>query len=253
MKVYNKICRVLCVIFVIHAVCYFSPESVYADPAEDIRKKAKRVSDKAKRLLETLGGKTWYDHDIEGADKQGRRAKFRIRILSQEYRWVFGSSDMIEIGNSRDEDGREIRRLFEKRNMQEYMRRMTDVIAVGTASVEGERREEVQRANERADRILSWIRPLPFRDPPIGLHKLNLGQFRQVCDPGSENTSHQRRLIIVGVLEKETGSNICQALYNTLTGISLERLPFNVRCYSNFECTDVSGDQLLPQPVLILR
>jgi hypothetical protein len=76
----------------------------------------------------------------------------------------------------------------------------------------GRAREE-QRAARRAERIAVWVREA--LDGPIPVRKLNVGHHTPT---GDNDTSGQRRLVIILVLANEEGADIDQALRSAMAG-----------------------------------
>ena len=96
-----------------------------------------------------------------------------------------------------------------------------EIIVVGASSEEivpglslevGRKREEA-RAGKRAERIAMWVRQALSK--PVPVRKLNVGHHTPT---GDEDTSGQRRLVIILVLANEEGANIDQALRAAMEG-----------------------------------
>ena len=140
-------------------------------------------------------------------DRMGRRASFRVLLFTDEFRWRLSSDDQIENVLGRPEFTPE---------MKTVLNRATEIIAVGASSEEmvpglsvdaGRKREEV-RAARRAERIAMWLRGA--LSSPIPVRKLNVGHHIRTL--GSKETSDQRRVVIILVLEREEGTNVDEAL-----------------------------------------
>lgn len=157
-------------------------------------------------------------------------AKFDIYILSGECSWKFAS---INIALSPNETRKDI-----KSHLADLINRMkqaTDIICVGSASVEGRLAEEENRATARAEQLIVWLREvLPYRIP---LWTLDFGQFKGTFDkwesPSHSQTAHQRKVILIGVYEKAEGINLREALRNVLEQEGA--LPYNLDDFSKFE------------------
>jgi hypothetical protein len=171
-----------------------------------------------------LWGKTWK----KGRDHAGREAQFLVAALTRDYRWREGETQYVESGPIQSV-------------LPEYLRELADlgeakeVIAVGTASQEGDRRIEVDRADRRADAIIEVLRPITGSKP---LYKLNLGQH---VPTSARDTSYQRRVVIIDVMVRPLGmteADLKEALLDAL-GYEEER-SFEAVRYSTFDFSEVS-------------
>jgi hypothetical protein len=151
----------------------------------------------------------------DAEDEDGRRTSFRILLFSDEFRWRINSYDAVEHGSARP-------RFTEE--MKEVLNSAREVICVGASSEEipagvsfsaGRLREE-RRAARRAEKIAVWVREVLRR--PIPVRKLNVGHH---VPTGSDDTSDQRRLVIILVLDHDEGANIDQALRSAMAGESV--------------------------------
>lgn len=148
----------------------------------------------------------------DAADALGRHASFRILLFSDEFRWRINSHDALDASPEKP--------LFTP-EMKAVLNSAGEIIAIGASSeelpggvsaVEGRRLEE-RRAARRAERIGMWIREAVSK--PIPVRKLNVGHHTPTRGAGkasAADTSDQRRVVIVLVLEKENGVNMDQAL-----------------------------------------
>lgn len=145
------------------------------------------------------------------ADEQGRRASFRIMLFSDEFRWRINSFDTVDSGK---------RPQFTDA-MKSVLNGAKEIICVGASSeeipsgvpfAEGRAREE-RRAARRADKIALWVREAI--DRPVPVRKLNVGHH---APEGSDDTSEQRRVVIILVLDQDAGTNIDQALRSAMAG-----------------------------------
>ncbi|MBB3697732.1 hypothetical protein KMW28_06050 [Flammeovirga yaeyamensis] len=158
-----------------------------------------------------------------------KKVRFKVVYLSQEKRWEFASSSKLTNGQSVEQF------------LQSYLPRIPNfetsigLIAVGLASQEGDLKEEENRAGERADAILSGFRVLNFSNSKE-LYKLNLGQHLPKKELGKDETAYQRRVILIGIMEKEKTMSI-KAISKKLE-LALEdseRLNFDTKIYSKYE------------------
>jgi len=153
------------------------------------------------------------------SDLLGRHASFRILLFSDEFRWRLSSADTLENGSSRP--------LFTP-EMKNVLNDAEEIICVGASSEEvpagvslktGRALEE-RRAARRADQIATWVRSALSK--PVPVRKLNAGYH--LPTDGSTDTSDQRRVVIILVLEHDNGTNIDEALRTAMKGEG-ERAP----------------------------
>jgi hypothetical protein len=148
-------------------------------------------------------------------DEEGRRTSFRILLFSDEYRWRINSYDFVQHGSARP--------IFTD-EMKAVLNSAREVIAVGASSEEvpagasfsAGRRLEERRAALRAEKIAVWVREV--LRTPIPVRKLNVGHHSPT---GNGDTSDQRRLIIILVLDHDEGADIDQALRSAMAGESV--------------------------------
>ena len=140
-------------------------------------------------------------------DAAGRRVSFRVLLFTDEFRWRLSSSDELESENGEPSFTAE---------MKAVLNRAKEIIAVGASSEEivpglgadaGRKREEA-RAGRRAEKIATWVRSALSNAVPV--RKLNVGHH--LPTKGSKETSDQRRVVIILVLEREEGTNVDEAL-----------------------------------------
>lgn len=151
----------------------------------------------------------------DAKDDEGRRTSFRILLFSDEFRWRMNSYDAVEHGSARP-------RFTEE--MKEVLNSAREVICVGASSEEipagvsftAGRHQEERRAARRAEKIAVWVREVLRK--PIPVRKLNVGHHTPT---GSDETSDQRRLVIILVLDQEEGADIDQALRSAMAGESV--------------------------------
>jgi hypothetical protein len=143
-------------------------------------------------------------------DEEGRKASFRIMLFSDEFRWRINSFDAVESGGKRPEFTPE---------MKAVLNSAVEIIAVGASSEEippgvsfpeGRAKEE-RRAGRRAEQIAVWVREALNR--PIPVRKLNVGHH---APTGTAETSDQRRVVIILVLDQDEDTNIDQSLRSAM-------------------------------------
>jgi len=149
-------------------------------------------------------------HDVivrNAKDQQGRRASFRVLLFTDEFRWRMSSYESLE--SRLDEPS------FTP-EMKAVLERAREIIVVGASSeeivpglsLEAGRKREEGRAAKRAERIATWVRAAITK--PIPIRKLNVGHHMPT--KAANDTSDQRRVVIILVLEREDGTDVDQAL-----------------------------------------
>jgi hypothetical protein len=141
------------------------------------------------------------------SDMFGRQASFRILLFTDEFRWRLSSSDTLENGLSPP--------VFTP-EMKNVLNDAEEIICVGASSEEMSsdvsfavgRSIEEKRAARRADRIALWVRSAVSR--PIPTRKMNAGHHLPTAQSG--DTSDQRRVVIILVLDQDPGTDIDAAL-----------------------------------------
>lgn len=168
-------------------------------------------------------------YGIEGRDAAGRRAAFDLVVLDKRFDWVRGSTTELQ------KDGEvipaaDIARTVLNEPVRLRLAQAVEIIAVGTASSEGDVETETHRAGQRAQQTASWVADAVPASIPV--HTLNFGQYRNPCaDCETADTSWQRPFMVVAVREKEPGTDIAEALAAAMQGKS--NLP-SVAAYSSF-------------------
>jgi hypothetical protein len=143
--------------------------------------------------------------DVE--DLSGRRASFRILLFSDEFRWRLSSFEQVEQGSEQPFFSPEMKEVLSKAEEIICIGASSEEIPVGASPAEGRAREE-RRAARRADQIAAWVRSALSK--PVPVRKLNIGHHAPT--DGVQDTSDQRRVVIILVLEHESGANIDEAL-----------------------------------------
>jgi hypothetical protein len=153
-----------------------------------------------------------YDLIVKNAsDDSGKRASFRILLFSDEFRWRLNSADAVEHTKS-DQP------MFSP-EMKKVLNTAKEVICIGASSEEipsgvpfGQgRAQEERRAARRAEQIAMWVRQ--SLSTPVPVRKLNVGHHAPTKGAkASGDTSDQRRVVIILVLDQDEGTNIDQSL-----------------------------------------
>ena len=160
-------------------------------------------------------------------DKQGLTAKIIPIVLSSEFNWKYASADEIEFhGNPVS-----MANFLASRGLQATFARCKRIIAVGNASQEGRTlspNTELSRARMRAEFLLNLLRQYAPATPT--LHTLSLGFYN---GEAQTNTTIQRSVLLLGVIEEQAGINLPEAIsqsVNTEMGMTYD---FNQ--YATFE------------------
>jgi hypothetical protein len=143
---------------------------------------------------------------LTGTDRNRRRAEFDVVLLNEGFSWVFGDARNAE-RDRQSCDGQSIEQL-----LVQQLGDATDVIAVGTASAEGNAALENKRAYQRAETAIAWAKRA-FAGKQFDGWIFQLGQFRHrcvSCDP--ELTAVQRPVVFIGVTSKASGVDLREAL-----------------------------------------
>jgi hypothetical protein len=143
----------------------------------------------------------------DAPDSSGRVASFRILLFSDEFRWRLNSVNRIEDGSAQP---------FFSPEMKEVLSEAEEIICVGAsseevpagASFDQGRALEERRAARRAEQIASWVRSVVSK--PVPVRKLNVGHHEPT--DGIQDTSDQRRVVIILVLDQDKDTNLDEAL-----------------------------------------
>jgi len=148
-------------------------------------------------------------------DDDGRRATFRILLFSDEFRWRINSYDSLEQGGKRPQFTTEMKAVLNSASEIIAVGASSEEVPPGTSFPQGRAQEE-RRAARRAERIAVWVREALNR--PIPVRKLNVGHH---APTGSDDTSDQRRMVIILVLDQDDNTNIDQSLKSAMAGESV--------------------------------
>jgi len=171
---------------------------------------------------------------IEGRDKAGRRATFDVVVAKKQFLWVRGSADQLE-KDGRVITGAELESDVLDDEVRDALRGAREIIAVGTASQEGNPAEEKERAGRRARKTAELV--TPAIDGAVPVSSLNLGQYRGSGSTGATGTTDwQRPFMLIAVKAADEGTVIGEALADAMTG--KEKLP-SPASYSAFELTRI--------------
>ena len=143
----------------------------------------------------------------DAPDQSGRLASFRILLLSDEFRWRLNSYEEVERESEQPLFTPEMKKVLAKAEEVICVGASSEEIPAGYSPTEGRAREE-RRAARRADQIASWVRNALTR--PVPVRKLNIGHHAPTS--GAQNTSDQRRVVIILVLDHDKDTNVDEAL-----------------------------------------
>jgi len=141
-------------------------------------------------------------------DFLGRRASFRILLFSDEFRWRINSEDALLGEPGRPNFTAEMKAVLNDAREIICIGASSEEIPAGVSFAAGRLAEE-RRAGRRAEQIAKWVREGLSR--PVPVRKLNVGHHAPT-GTGGQDTSDQRRVVIVLVLDYDAYTNIDQAL-----------------------------------------
>lgn len=145
-------------------------------------------------------------------DDEGKRASFRIMLFSDEFRWRINSFDALEKAGKRPQFTDEMKAVLNSAKEIIVVGASSEEIPTGAGFAQGRQQEE-RRAARRAEKIAVWVRE--SLNEAIPVRKLNVGHH---VPTGTDETSDQRRVIIILVLDEEEGVNIDQSLRAAMAG-----------------------------------
>lgn len=145
-------------------------------------------------------------------DDEGRRTTFRIMLFSDEFRWRINSFDALEKAGKRPQFTDEMKAVLNNSKEIIVVGASSEEIPSGVPYAQGRIQEE-RRAARRAEKIAVWVREALNEAIPV--RKLNVGHH---VATGTDETSDQRRVIIILVLDSDEGANIDQALRSAMAG-----------------------------------
>ena len=141
------------------------------------------------------------------ADRKGRHASFRILLFSDEFRWRINSYAALESTLGRPDFTPEMRAVLNDAREIICVGASSEEVPSGVSFEKG-RAEEERRAARRAERIAVWVRGALTH--PIPVRKLNVGHHAPTGQ--GRNTSDQRRVVIILVLDGDEKTDVDQAL-----------------------------------------
>lgn len=157
-------------------------------------------------------------HDLiirNAKDAEGRNTSFRILLFTDEFRWRLNSFDAIERTGARPHFTDEMKAVLNSAREIICVGASSEEIPVGVSFTQGRVHEE-RRAARRAEQIAVWVREALAK--PIPVRKLNVGHH---APTGAGDTSDQRRVVIILVLDHDAGADIDQSLRSAMAGESV--------------------------------
>lgn len=173
-------------------------------------------------------------------DKNEVNIGLEIDILTEQFRWECGSIDKIVRGD------REIdfNKVIQQYSQQKHLKGVTELICIGTASTEGYKDREEQRAENRMETLINLLKD-NLNAEGISISGLNIGQYQGIKDTVcSDETLWQRRVIILKIIEQksditdqEQEKAIIRILLSKIK--SNKEFPLDIRKYSKFKNGDL--------------
>jgi hypothetical protein len=157
-------------------------------------------------------------HDLiirNATDDAGKNTSFRILLFTDEFRWVINSFDAIEKSGERPHFTDEMKAVLNSAREIICVGASSEEIPSGISPTQGRALEE-KRAARRAEKIAVWVREALGK--PIPVRKLNVGHH---APTGANDTSDQRRVVIILVLDHDDGADIDQSLRSAMAGESV--------------------------------
>ncbi len=154
-------------------------------------------------------------HDLiirNAQDDEGRNTSFRILLFTDEFRWRINSFDAIEKDGERPHFTDEMKKVLNSAREIICIGASSEEIPSGISFTAGRVAEE-KRAARRAEKIAVWVREALGK--PIPVRKLNVGHHTPT---GADDTSDQRRVVIILVLDHDDGADIDQSLRSAMAG-----------------------------------
>jgi hypothetical protein len=148
-------------------------------------------------------------------DDEGRKTTFRIMLFSDEFRWRINSFDQVEAGGKRPQFTPEMKAVLNSAREIITVGASSEEIPPGMSFPQGRAQEE-RRAARRAEKIAVWVREA--LDRPIPVRKLNVGHH---APSGTDDTSDQRRVVIILVLDHDEDADIDQSLRSAMASQSV--------------------------------
>src|SRR5215203_6185009 len=176
---------------------------------------------------------------LECTDASGQKGVFRAMVFLDSYNWVRGSSELVEFNG---EVIPYFLTVLRQEPVQKLLASAQEIVAVGTASCESPWGSLVEnrRAEQRAKQLVRWIEesrnqlPQHPNTPMRSVRPLSLGGFIGGCSaPEAASTARQRRIILIGVAERQKGLDLASCLQRRMQ--EDDSLKFLIDNYSRFD------------------
>jgi hypothetical protein len=152
-------------------------------------------------------------------DQLGRQTTFRVLLFTDEFRFKLAAHDVLEDGSLQPNFTPSMRAVLDSAREIICVGASSEELPGGVSYQEGVAREE-KRAAQRAEQTAIWVRQALTR--PVPVRKLNVGYHAPTR--GARDTSDQRRMVIILVVNSDPGADIDQALRNAMAR-EAERAP----------------------------
>lgn len=170
-------------------------------------------------------------------DAKGSEFQMTAKILASNHQWKMGSTSEVEA----TEKGLSILMSDElnKQSEEDFKSKLSIQITVGTASIEGDKMMEKERAHQRAVSIRTFI------NKNYGVrskYMLNLGKFQdEKCKKKyfheAKTSKYQRPIIIINIKRKPNSPELDESQVKEIIKKNLSSLGFGLsyQCYSDFD------------------
>lgn len=142
--------------------------------------------------------------DLSVQRSDGTAARFRVVLLNAEHHWPLGGVNRVMAPDGGQVD---LHEFLDSSGLRQRIEGAQDIIAVGAASCEEAPHgaSEWDRARDRAQQLIHWVRQADALGPNTRLYDINLGRFHDPdCrDKTPYQTRNQRRSLLVAVMEKQ--------------------------------------------------
>jgi hypothetical protein len=177
-----------------------------------------------------------------GEDDKGRKANFVFKLVLYNYAWEFGKIDQFRnsLDNKVVDAKKELSKELNSPGQSDYIKKMQNLIAVGIASCEGDIKQEEDRAEQRANLIQYVLSKLPSK-PEGDIYRLLLGKYKGSNCQSQSQTIAQRKLLIIGVKDKDVNVDLKAALRSATAKINKDKqLEVELRKYLGGENNEIS-------------
>jgi hypothetical protein len=148
----------------------------------------------------------------QAEDRLGRQATFRVLLFTDEFRWRLNSHDALYDGSAEPHFTAEMKAVLSSAKEIICVGASSEELPSGASATDGRVREE-WRAARRAETISIWVRQALSN--PVPVRKLNIGYHAPAR--GAGDTSDQRRVVIILVLDHDRDTNIDEALRGAMS------------------------------------